>query len=275
MTITRGSNIKNLALYPPTQPSVTIIKPNKHIVSYLTEKIRSPLTIEDSLDVKDQTEDDVINNFINQAESRSHIQCHMIEATFENELEEDPLKDTHDQTIPTTSISNRKTIEPEKTLNINNNLTPKQEETLIQLLRKYKEAFAWDYPDMKGIDPQLCTHHIYIEKDARPIRQTQRRLNPHLKDIDIVKDELQKNLDVNSIYPIFNRKWVFSLVVVPKNNGKWMICVDYRELNKETEKDHFPLPFIDHVLDTLSRKKFFSFLDGFGGYNQIQIAPED
>ena len=65
------------------------------------------------------------------------------------------------------------------------------------------------------------------------------------------------------------------LVVVPKNNGKWRICVDYRELNKETQKDHFPLPFIDQVLDTLAGKKLFSFLDGFSGYNHIQIAPED
>lgn len=55
---------------------------------------------------------------------------------------------------------------------------------------------------MKGIDPQLCTHHIYIEKDGRPIRQPQQRLNPHLK--DIVKDELQRLLNVNIIYPISN-----------------------------------------------------------------------
>ena len=68
-------------------------------------------------------------------------------------------------------------------------ITSEQEMKLIHVLRKYKEAFAWDYPDMKGIDPQLCTHHIYIEKDVRPIRQPQRRLNPHLK--DVVKDELQ------------------------------------------------------------------------------------
>jgi len=155
MTITRGANIKNLALYSLAQPSVTIIITNKHLVSYLTENIRSPLTIEDALDFKGQMEDDAINNFISQAESKSHIQCHMIEAAFDNELEEDPLKDTHDQIIPTTSVSNSKTIEidPGKTLYINANLTSEQEEKLIQLLRKYKEAFAWDYPDMKGIDP--------------------------------------------------------------------------------------------------------------------------
>ena len=273
MTITRGPNSKNLVLYPPAQPSVTMIKTNKHPVSYLTDNIRSPLTIQEALDFKDQTEDDAINNFITQTEPRT--QCHMIEAAFDNELEEDPLKETHDQTIPVTSVANSKTVEiaPGKTLNINANLTPEQETKLIHLLTKYQEAFAWDYPDMKGIDPQLCTHHIYIEKDARPVRQPQRRLNPHLK--DVVKTELQKLLDVNFIYPISDSKWVSPLVVVPKKNGKWRICVDYRELNKATQKDHFPLPFIDQVLDTLAGKKFFSFLDGFSGYNQIQIAPED
>jgi len=57
--------------------------------------------------------------------------------------------------------------------------------------------------------------------------------------------------------------------VVPKKNGKWRIYVDYRELNKANKKDHFPLPFIDQVLDSLAGKKFFSFLDGFSGYNKI------
>ena len=51
--------------------------------------------------------------------------------------------------------------------------------------------------------------------------------------------------------------------------------MDYRELNKATQKDHFHFPFIDQVLDTLAGKNFFSFLDGFSGYNQIQIALED
>eukprot|EP00253_Pinus_taeda_P026161 PITA_26161 len=155
MTITRGSNVKNLALYPLAQPSLTIMKTNKQLVSYLTKNIRSPLTIEDALEFKDQTEDDIINNFINQSETKSHVQCHMIEAAFDNELEEYPLKDTHDQCIPTTSVYNSKTIEiePGKTLNINKNMTAEQEEKLVQLLRKYKEAFAWDCPDMKGIDP--------------------------------------------------------------------------------------------------------------------------
>lgn len=82
-------------------------------------------------------------------------------------------------------------------------------------------------------------------------------------------------MDAGFIYPISDSEWVSPLVLVPKKNGKWRICVDYRELNKATKKDHFPLPFIDQVLDGLTGKKFFSFLDGFSGYNQIQISPED
>ena len=62
---------------------------------------------------------------------------------------------------------------------------------------------------------------------------------------------------------------------MPKKGEKWWICVDYRELNKAMKKDHFPLPFIGQVLDTLARKNNFSFLDGYSDYNQRSISPED
>ena len=76
------------------------------------------------------------------------------------------------------------------------------------------------------------------------------------------------------IYPISDSKRVSLLVVVPKKNGKWRICVDYRELNKAILKDYFLLPFIDQVLDALAGNKYFLFLDGFSVYNQIKIALE-
>ena len=90
-------------------------------------------------------------------------------------------------------------------------------------------------------------------------------MNPHLR--DILKEEIQKLLEAGFIYPISDSEWVSPLVIVPKKNGKWRFYVNYRDLNKATQKDHFPFPFIDQVLDTLSGKKFFSFLDGFSGYN--------
>jgi hypothetical protein len=98
-------------------------------------------------------------------------------------------------------------------------------------------------------------------------------MNPILK--EVVKEELQKLLKVAFIYPIFDSQWVSPLVVVPKKNGKWIICGDYIELNKETLRDHFPLPFIDQVLDSLAGKKYFSFLYEFSGYNQINKALEN
>jgi hypothetical protein len=99
-------------------------------------------------------------------------------------------------------------------------------------------------------------------------------MNPTLK--DIVKEEIKNLLNVGFIYPIFDSKWVSPLVVVPKKvTRKWRIYVDFRELNKATLKDYFSLPFIDQVLDTFSGKKYFSFLDGYNGYNHILIAPKD
>ena len=99
-------------------------------------------------------------------------------------------------------------------------------------------------------------------------------MNPTLK--DIVKQELPKLLTIGFIYPISDSKWVSPLVLVLKKvTRKWRICVYFRELNKATLRDYFPLHFIDQVLDTLSSKQCFSFLDWYSGYNQILIAPKD
>jgi len=90
-------------------------------------------------------------------------------------------------------------------------------------------------------------------------------MNPALR--DVVKEELQKLLDADFIYPIFDSQWVSPLVLVLKKYGRCCICIDYRELNKATLKYYLPLPFIDQVLDTLSGKKYFSFLNNFSRYN--------
>ena len=86
--------------------------------------------------------------------------------------------------------------------------------------------------DIKGIPSNPCTHHIYIKSDSRPVCQPQQRMNPNLR--DIVKEEIQKLLEARFIYPISDNEWVSPLVIVPKNNGKWRVYVDYRELNKAT-----------------------------------------
>jgi hypothetical protein len=91
-------------------------------------------------------------------------------------------------------------ISPCKFLHINSQLDSSQQKQLIKMLQKNTNAFAWSYQVMKGINLDTCIHHIYIQENARPIRKPQRRMNPTLK--EIVKEELQKLLDSQFIYPI-------------------------------------------------------------------------
>ena len=83
---------------------------------------------------------------------------------------------------------------------ISNSLTHLQEEKLLNVLKEYKEAIGWTLGDIKGISPTLCMHRIYLEKETKPVRQAQRRLNPTM--MEVVKKEILKWLDVGVVYPI-------------------------------------------------------------------------
>ena len=134
-------------------------------------------------------------------------------------------------------------------------------------------------------------HKILLEDNHKASIEQQRRLNPIMK--EVVKKEIIKWLDAGIIYPISDSSWVSPVQCVPKKGGmtvitnqnnelvptrtvtRWRVCIDYRKLNKATRKDHFPLPFIDQMLDRLARYKYYYFLDGYSRYNQIAINPED
>ena len=121
-----------------------------------------------------------------------------------------------------------------------------------------------------------------MEDEAKPVRQPQRRLNPHMQ--EVVRAEVLKLLQAGIIYPILDSPWVSPTQVVPKKSGitvvqndkgeevskrlttGWRVCIDYRRLNAVTRKDHFPLPFIDQVLKRVSGHPFYCFLDGYFGY---------
>ena len=166
-----------------------------------------------------------------------------------------------------------------------------QENKLLEILRTHKNTLGWTIADIKGISPFICTHRIHLEEDVKPSRQPQRRLNPIMK--EVVKKEFRKLLDVGVIYPIADSKWVSPTQVVPKKSGVtvvanenneliptrvtsgWRVCIDYRKLNAGTRKYHFPLPFVDQMLERVTGHEFYCFLDGYSGYNQIEIALED
>ena len=174
---------------------------------------------------------------------------------------------------------------------ISNTLTSLQEKKLLQVLSEHKTAIGWTISDIKGISPTFCQHKIILDEEYKPSVQPQRRLNPNMK--EVVKKEIIKWLDAGIIYPISDSSWVSPVQCVPKKGGmtvvenekneliptrtitSWRICMDYRKLNKATRKDHFPLPFIDQMLDRLAGNLYYCFLDGYAGYNQIPIALED
>ena len=170
-------------------------------------------------------------------------------------------------------------------------LQPEQETRLLEVLKQHKRAIGWTLADIPGINPSTCMHRILLEEETKPVRQPQRRLNPLI--LDVVKKEVTKLLQAGIIYPISDSKWVSPVQVVPKKSGvtvvanqkneliptrvqnSWRVCIDYRRLNQATRKDHYPLPFIDQMLERLAGKSHYCFLDGYTGYFQIHIAPED
>ena len=110
---------------------------------------------------------------------------------------------------------------------------------------------------------------------------------------EVVKKEVLKWLNADFIYAISYSPWVRPVHVVPKNGGmtiirnqnnelisirtviRWRVCIDYKKLNTATRKDHYSLPFIDQMLDKLVGHSHYCFLDGYYGYSQIAIAPDD
>ncbi|GJZ44642.1 reverse transcriptase domain-containing protein [Tanacetum coccineum] len=162
---------------------------------------------------------------------------------------------------------------------------------LLSVLKKNKEAFAWKTTDIPGICPSFCKHKIQILDDKKPVVQKQIRLNLNIQ--EAVKKEIVKLLDTGIIYPIADSPWVSPIYCVPKKGGitvvtnendelvltrtvtGWRVYIDYRKLNEATAKDHFPLPFMDKLLERLIGNKYFCFLDGFSRYFQIPIDPND
>jgi hypothetical protein len=130
-----------------------------------------------------------------------------------------------------------------------------------------------------------------MDQDNKPIREHQRRLNNAMR--EVVKTEVLKLLKVGVIYPISNSDWVSPVQVVLKKGGMtvvrnernelipqqtitgWCMSIDYWKLNKATMKDHFPLPFVDEMLERLANHSFFCYLDGYSGYYQIPIHLND
>nr|GEV44850.1 reverse transcriptase domain-containing protein [Tanacetum cinerariifolium] len=138
-----------------------------------------------------------------------------------------------------------------------------------------------------SVDEKTALIKILLEEDYEPKVQSQRRVNP--KTHDVIKKEVKKLLDAGLIYPISDSPWVSPVHCVPKKEGMtvvtndenelvptrlvtgWRVCIDYRKLNEATRKDHFPLPFMDQMLERLAGNEYYCFFDSFSGQEAIDI----
>nr|GFB70939.1 reverse transcriptase domain-containing protein [Tanacetum cinerariifolium] len=161
-------------------------------------------------------------------------------------------------------------------------LRSEEKSALIKVLKSHERAIAWKLSDIQGIHPEFCTHKILMEEDYKPAVQHQRRVNPKIH--DVIKKEFEKLLDAGLIYPTSDSPWVSPVHCVPKKGGftvveneeneliptrlvtGWRVCINNRKLNEATRKDHFPLPFMDQMLERLAENEYYCFLDGFSGY---------
>nr|GEV21604.1 hypothetical protein [Tanacetum cinerariifolium] len=142
-------------------------------------------------------------------------------------------------------------------------LSVEEKTALIMVLKSHKRAIAWKLSDIKGIDLEFCTHKILLEEDFELAVQHQRRVN--LKIHDVIKQEGGFTVVENEDNELIPTRLVTG----------WRVSIDYRKLNEATSKDHFPLPFMDQMIERLAGNQYYCFLDSFSGYFQIPIDLKD
>nr|GEZ79098.1 reverse transcriptase domain-containing protein [Tanacetum cinerariifolium] len=145
-------------------------------------------------------------------------------------------------------------------------LNVEEKAALVTVLKSHKRAIAWKLSDIMGINPEFYSHKILLEEDFTPAVQHQRRVN----------------LKIHDPCTLCTKKGGFTVVENEENEliplrlvTGWRVCIDYRKLNEATRKDHFPLPFMDQMLERLAGNQYYCFLDGFSCYFQIPIDPND
>ena len=163
--------------------------------------------------------------------------------------------------------------DPERFFQVGSELPPQEKETLIDFLRQNVDVFAWDAYEAPRVDPDFICHHLNVSSTVTPKKQPPRQ--PSKEHADAVKEEVIKLKKAGAIKEVFYPEWLANIVVVKKKNGKWWIYVDFTNLNKACQKDPFPMPRIDRLVDLTMGHPRMCFLDAFQCYHQIPLAVEE
>ncbi|CAA0827444.1 Unknown protein, partial [Striga hermonthica] len=144
---------------------------------------------------------------------------------------------------------------------------------LIQLVREFADIFAYTAEELTGISAEVIEHRLNIDLSMRPVKQKRRH---HGAEMDkIIEQEVEKLLGARHIKEIQFPEWLSNTVMVSKAEGKWRMCIDFRDLNKACPKDLYPLPRIDQLVDSTAGCELLSLMDASQGYHQISLARED
>jgi hypothetical protein len=127
---------------------------------------------------------------------------------------------------------------------------------------------------MPGLDRSIVEHRLPIKPGFKPYKQPPRKI---YKDEVLagVKKEIERLIEANFIRPCRSAEWISNIVPVYKKNGKMRVCIDFRDLNRATPMDGYPMPLADLLVDAAAGHKVISFMDGNAGDNQIFMAMED
>ncbi|KAJ9538829.1 hypothetical protein OSB04_031562 [Centaurea solstitialis] len=142
-----------------------------------------------------------------------------------------------------------------------------------QTNKEHSDCFAWSHEDMVGIDPNIISHKLNVDPSFKPVKQKRRKFAPERN--KVINDEVDNLLKTGKIREVKYPDWLANVVVVQKKNGKWRVCIDFRDLNKACPKDPFPLPHIDAMVDATAGHELLTFMDAYSGYNQILMHTEN
>ena len=126
---------------------------------------------------------------------------------------------------------------------------------------------------MPGIPWEVTEHALRVDPGSKPTKQRLCRFDDERR--RAIGEEIAKLLATGFIKEVYHSDWLANHVLVKKKTKKWRMCVDYTGLNKACSKDHFPLPRIDQIVDSISDCEILSFLDAYLGYHQIAMKESD
>ncbi|CAJ2645601.1 unnamed protein product [Trifolium pratense] len=156
---------------------------------------------------------------------------------------------------------------------INANIDPSLRERMVELLKYYKDCFAWDYSEMPGLSRNLVEHRLPLRPDKKPVKQLPRRFAPEI--MTKIKAKIERLLKCKFIRTARYVEWLANIVPVIKKNGSLRVCIDFRDLNNATPKDEYSMPVAEMLVDSAARHEYLSMLDGYSCYNQIFIDEDD